>query len=580
MSRKSTNSGCWICRLRRKKCDEVHPTCGDCDALGLDCLYSDTKPEWMDGDVRQKQMSTAIKTRAKKGQRSRHAAKAMGDDFINTSAIDYHSAKKKTALSEASLVSERTSSIEAGFPIQGPNNGPASSLPIISRPSLTMDEEAEINFTTIYLDNVFPSLFPFYHPSVLDNGRHWVLHLLRRNRVVLHAALSLSSYFFAVALDHAHLGENHHSCKSLVWNELAAQAERTIRLIQKDMQSLQQRGVAASLEDSVNAMQSIIHVLVFDVAVGRTRDWDIHLRPAIALFRDILTHHGTRGSQISLDAILDQMRRPKPSVINMIKPSPATPSQSAFRFFTAMLLHMDIVSSTALEQSPRLLQYHHVFLDDSTGDAKINLEGYVGCQNWVLVSIAESSALGSWKKASDEAGTLSIVDLVRRAEPIFQQLDDGLARLSQAPSTPSRPRPFLSEVYYNQEDLNSALATRIWALAAKIYLTGIVSGWQPRSLPIRDSVSLALSSLQEISSPSMLRALGWPLFVVSCMASREQQEAFRVIFRRLDDLRAFASVGGMLDSVEAIWEQSCIQDNEGWSISKCFSINGEALLLI
>jgi hypothetical protein len=135
-------------------------------------------------------------------------------------------------------VFERASGIEAGFPIQGPNKGPASSLPIIPRPSLTTDEEAEINFTIIYLDNVFPFLFPFYRPSILDNGRHWVLHLLRRNSVVLHAALSLSSYFFAVALDHAHLGENHDSCKSLVWNELTAQAERTITIIQRDMQNL------------------------------------------------------------------------------------------------------------------------------------------------------------------------------------------------------------------------------------------------------------------------------------------------------------------------------------------------------
>lgn len=522
----------------------------------------------------------AIKTRAKKGQRARHSAKAR-DGFINTSAVDYDSATdQKTAPSQASSASERPSSIEAGFSVQEPNDGLVSSLPILSRPGLTTDEEAEVNFTIIYLDNVFPFLFPFYRPSILDNGRHWVLHLLRRNSVVLHAALSLSSYFFAVALDHAHLGENHHSCKSLVWNELTAQAERTITFIQKDMQNLQQRGVAASLEDSVNAMQSIIHVLIFDVAVGRTTDWDIHLRPAIALFRDILTHHGARGSQISLDTILDQMRRPEPSVVNMIKPTPATPSQSAFRFFTAMLLYMDIISSTALEQAPRLLQYHQTFLDDSTGDVKINLEGYVGCQNWVLMAIAESSALGSWKKISDEAGTLSIVDLVRRAEPIFQKLDDGLARLSQAPTTLNRPTPFLSEQYYNQEHLNNTRATRIWALAAKIYLTGIVSGWQPRSQPIRDSVSLALSSLQEISSPSMLRALAWPLFVVSCLASREQQEAFRLIFRRLDDLRAFASVGGMLESVEAVWEQSWMQGNGDWNISKCFSVNGEPLLLM
>lgn len=51
-------SGCWTCRLRRKKCDEQHPVCNGCVALNITCYYDLEKPEWMDGGP--KQVRTAL----------------------------------------------------------------------------------------------------------------------------------------------------------------------------------------------------------------------------------------------------------------------------------------------------------------------------------------------------------------------------------------------------------------------------------------------------------------------------------------------------------------------------------------
>lgn len=41
--------GCWTCRLRRKKCDETHPTCLLCDSLVIPCYGYGPRPDWMDG---------------------------------------------------------------------------------------------------------------------------------------------------------------------------------------------------------------------------------------------------------------------------------------------------------------------------------------------------------------------------------------------------------------------------------------------------------------------------------------------------------------------------------------------------
>ena len=75
-------SGCWTCRLRRKKCDENHPLCDACAALHITCYYDQDKPEWMDGGVRQKEITERLK-REVRGKAHRHrgqrAVRGSGD---------------------------------------------------------------------------------------------------------------------------------------------------------------------------------------------------------------------------------------------------------------------------------------------------------------------------------------------------------------------------------------------------------------------------------------------------------------------------------------------------------------------
>lgn len=45
--------GCFTCRLRRKKCDEGHPSCGACNNLCVKCEYK--RPVWW-GNVEQRKI--------------------------------------------------------------------------------------------------------------------------------------------------------------------------------------------------------------------------------------------------------------------------------------------------------------------------------------------------------------------------------------------------------------------------------------------------------------------------------------------------------------------------------------------
>ena len=56
-----SRSGCWTCRVRRKKCDEARPACFQCTTLRVDCHGYGERPFWMDGGPREKAKTAALK---------------------------------------------------------------------------------------------------------------------------------------------------------------------------------------------------------------------------------------------------------------------------------------------------------------------------------------------------------------------------------------------------------------------------------------------------------------------------------------------------------------------------------------
>ncbi|KAL6243875.1 DNA-binding transcriptional regulator ume6 [Rhinocladiella similis] len=78
MHRRS-RSGCFTCRLRRKKCDEAKPKCKACRNLGLDCEYK--RPHWWINNENRRQQKEHIKTvikRTKTNEKNIAAQSAYG----------------------------------------------------------------------------------------------------------------------------------------------------------------------------------------------------------------------------------------------------------------------------------------------------------------------------------------------------------------------------------------------------------------------------------------------------------------------------------------------------------------------
>ena len=457
-----------------------------------------------------------------------------------------------------------------------------------SRPAgFAVPIQAELGPVMIYLDYVFPFLFPFYQPSLIETGRQWVLGLLCQNEVSFYIAASLGAYFFSLVPQND--GQDmHEDCKALVLNKLVEQMDMALRSIQSTVLAISNHGPQSPLLDRARIMEEITQFLIVEVTVRRNVDWTIHLTPALVLFDEMFKSHGIDRLEPSLAVLLSALPSSLPIATPHHKPLPNTPDQSTLVFFISLLLFVDIVGSTSLGTPPALQSYHRSLLTSHDGDkCQVRLESVVGCQNWALVAIGNISALCAWKRDAKQRGNFSVIDLVSLAAPISQSLEEGLTSLdiSAARSQPKKVSARRLEAYYSRHDraidsTSIANITRIWAYAAKIDLALCLSGWQTNSTDIQASVAKVLSLLHTIESPAQLRSLSWPICVAGCLALESQEDDFRRVVGVMGQLGDFGTVSDALRIMEAVWSSRAAVDGELWDVASCLGVLGSPALLI
>jgi hypothetical protein len=449
----------------------------------------------------------------------------------------------------------------------------------------------ESDFISKYLDYVFPALFPFYRPSLFDTGRSWLLQLLGSSQIAHHAALSMSCYFFTMALvDLEGASGEHAECRLLRWDEVEMHTQRCFESLRTDMLALGLNIQAMEKLERVGVLGNVVHVLIFQMALGKAAPWKSHLPPAFALFKEIL----------AADTLMEEDQQSKlTSALLDIGPPLWTnpldgthiwsPAQSGFRFSAALLMFVDVIASTALQDPPTLLPYHTELLaerDDGSSlpsDAEIRLSTVVGCRNGAIRCIAEISILSSWKKNQQVAtDSLNAMDLVNRASHIASSLKNIVSGLqNENTSTSSVPGSSLPRGLFDitPNPAGTTTTSLIWSHAAQIYLTVVASGWQLSNQEMRTNVAQIIALLQHVPA-HQLRALAWPVCVAGCLAMEEEEQAFLRIFRGLGKVNTAGALDDARQIVEKVWERRGRLDGTNWDLGDCFRVLGAPILLV
>lgn len=597
-SRIRASNGCWTCRLRRKKCDELHPVCGTCATLHITCHYSEERPEWMDGGVRQGEMAERVKREVKEMahlRRGERAVQVSGDRVSDSEAGTGESIVLPRRLPR-DLASPDCDLLKANPVTPGDGTGrcpKASSIRLQRGADCTLtskDARGSIAFgrsdtilLMFYLEHLLPFLFPFYNPSLLHGGRAWVLEMMTSSPVFSQTTLCQSSYFFSLARGTA-------NCDA-IWEKVLMQTRDAFGVLRHSLQVIDGSRITEHLHGAVRIMASIMQVQRFEIAVLSFKNCQAHLNASLALFRQLLDSSDAvepSGLNSSFNAVISRLG---PSISIFPDQAVQIPSaeQAAFRFSSTILILDDIIASTVLQEQPRLYEYHRRLLGDADGTGPpVNFEAAVGCQNWVLLQIGEIAVLDAWKQQRKRAGNLDVMELVHRATTIKDSLEAHLTRIeTDAVIVPKRDGSLLEVFtadYCQQSEAPASqcfLVTRVWAHATLLYLFVVVSGWQPASIDVRYHVGRIVELLtHQISPPALLRTMVWPFCVAGCLAERVQEARLRGMVETLQPPSVFGTVYKALEIMEYVWHSRDAGDATSRDLAMCFRSQGDLVLLV
>lgn len=606
-----SQSGCYTCRLRRKKCDENRPVCEGCKALEITCHFGEEKPEWMDGGAKQKAMAEAIKAQVKKQasqRRDRRYLEILEHETGMVSLEDKPDSSRKAASSSVISPAPHVVEIPPGS-TSGSSSGPSppqdtpwhsklfgASPANASRksgiqPSDNYDSGQDTHLTMVYLDFVIPYLFPHYHPPLLVGGRGWMLDvLLHSNRSIYYTAISLASYFFGVLLANGEPG--HAACTDRMVHQLQRQMERALKELQKDITKINAKKPAFDIREGLVVMQSVLQMLIFEVSTASNDNWKMHLDAAVALFMQILPNPDGWTDN------LHTLWTPKWPPPEMGIRRPWSTDQASIRFFAASLLLMDVMSSVATSSPPRLQAYMPAVVPSSATpkdtwtlmpqSAKpLRIEEFLGIYNCVVHLLADVASLDAYKKAQRKAGSLSVADLVARGQPISDRINLQVTTLEAEFASMPTPQKMVSLMQDPLVSLNPQAACApnfvqhnlIWAYAVKIYFHVVLSGWQPSSPEIRSAVDNLTDLLHGLPAGKTMQTMAWPYCVGGCLAPAEYEDRYREMVRRLGPLQVFGTLREALSINEKVWA-SRGQLDESWDIAKCLNVLGYSVLLI
>src|SRR3569833_4185009 len=210
--------GCWSCRLCRLLCDRYVFFCYVCSALLITCYYTPEKPEWVDGGERQREMAEQLKQEVRDKapyRRSLAYAKAMNEPKQemqlfslpephsgDLEPVDPPSYPPQAAVAVFFPTPEHRNTLPTSLRFPGTGSvTPSATSRSLSSQHASDPVGLDRGLVVCYLDFYFPFLFPFYQPSMLDRGRAWVVDFITNSQAMEQSTLSLSSYFFSLALD-------------------------------------------------------------------------------------------------------------------------------------------------------------------------------------------------------------------------------------------------------------------------------------------------------------------------------------------------------------------------------------------
>ncbi|KAI9061083.1 hypothetical protein FKP32DRAFT_1594762, partial [Trametes sanguinea] len=271
------------------------------------------------------------------------------------------------------------------------------------------------------------------------------------------------------------------------------------------------------------------------------------------------------------------------------------------RFIIKTTMWFDVLASVTTQQVPRfLMTYRRLFGgqgahigDPAAGSPEISMLPVMGCENKIVLAIAEISNLACWKESQLQRGTLSIPELVRRGAEIEETLlvpsspQPLMVPLQPGMYGPPALRHQLSPIYTHLPTMGgnmggdsglseSEVAARrrltndIFRASAKVYLHTVLSGDYPACPDIIAAVTETIEALQRVpmagQAPtlhrSVVRSVVFGICISGCLTDDRAQRAFLLNMLEQQQQESVGNIGEVKRLMQEVWSRRDVERRE------------------
>lgn len=245
-----------------------------------------------------------------------------------------------------------------------------------------------------------------------------------------------------------------------------------------------------------------------------------------------------------------------------------------FLFLSGVTVWLDVVFSITTGKSPRLLSFHPHAVSFSSA---IKLENIMGCKNCTILQIGRISALHEYKIQSLQQGCFNTADFEGRAQTIREELRSGLTEYSLAALELSSQSTFATP---NLGNPDIYIITRLFTLAASLYLYLVVRGYQLETQEVHSLVTEAMMILRMKMPAHLMHVIICPLYIIGGATNGDDRHFFRQAFSCSPILDpSLEHRGKILPVLEELW---LMRDSTltGWTWQDTTRLAGQNLLLL
>ncbi|KAH9856614.1 fungal-specific transcription factor domain-containing protein [Lenzites betulinus] len=227
------------------------------------------------------------------------------------------------------------------------------------------------------------------------------------------------------------------------------------------------------------------------------------------------------------------------------------------RFIIKTTMWFDVLASVTTQTVPRFLETYRALFggqgayigDPAASAPEISMLPVMGCENKIVLAIAEISNLAYWKECQLRRGTLSIPELVRRGADLEERL-----------LAPSSPPPLQNGPTADEIQQRRRLTNDIFRASALVYLHTVLSGDYPMCPEIAAAVTETIDALGRIpmDAPSVhrsvVRSVVFGICISGCLSDDVRQRTFLLqMLKHQQDRESVGNVGAVQQLMEEVW---------------------------